>query len=149
MTCINEEKLAWRIGKLYKTRDPFAVCRGMGIKVIYSPLVDLLGYYQQVDGTDVICINEGIDLYQSYFVCAHELYHALAHEGENRMYMDRHTYQVPGKRELAANRFAALFLFPDDDELIEYGELSLVQLSVITGMPADIVEWRYSQIRLW
>lgn len=146
MTCTNEKKLAYRIGKLFETRDPFAVCREMGIKVIYSPLVDLLGYYQQVDGIDVICINEGINLYQSYFVCAHELYHALAHEGENRMYMDRHTYQVPGKRELAANRFAALFLFPDDDELIEYSEYSLEQLSAVMGLPAELVNWRYEQI---
>lgn len=142
----NIKILALRLNSFFRTRNPFIICEEMGITVIYDELIDLYGYYNKVDGCDVICINESLEPCQAAYVCAHELYHFLKDDGENRFYMDRRTYQVPEKFERRANHFAAFLLWPDDDELLEYVDYTREQLSALMGIPEEMVEWRYEQI---
>ena len=68
------------------------------------------------------------------------------HADSNAIYLDTRTYQVIGKYERSADHFAAFLLWPDDNELIEYSEYSLEQLSAVMGLPAELVNWRYEQI---
>lgn len=143
---MREKEIAIKLMKKFETRNPFKICEQFGILVKYDALNGPLGFYQRVLGSDVICIDVNQPAHIAYYICAHELYHALEHSGQNRMYLERRTLQIPGKFEKSADRFAAYFLYPYDEELIEYVDYSLKRLSCITGLPEDLVKWRYDQI---
>lgn len=141
-----EEKLAKKLYQKYKTDDPFAICEAMGYLTVFAPLVEVRGFYQRVLRNHIIYIDEGLLEEEQRFVCAHELGHSLLHKGENAIYLDRRTLQVVGKYERSADRFAAVLLCPDDDELLDYADQSIDQLSALFGLPPELVAWRYRQI---
>ena len=112
--------LARKLSRRYHTTDPFALCDEMGILVLMVPLVDIRGFYQRRLRNRIIYIDNSLPDYLQRWVCAHELGHALMHDGTNAIYLDTHTYQVIGKYERSADRFAAALLCPDEEDLPEY-----------------------------
>lgn len=130
----------------FQTVNPFEICQAMSITIIYAHLSGVRGFYQCGDFGDIIYIDQSISAEEQSFVCAHELGHALLDGDANAIFLNRHTYQVIGKYEKAADRFATMLLWPDDTELLEYADLSLEQLSHMMGLPQDLVVWRYQQI---
>ena len=143
-----ELSLAKKIYRKHRTNDPFQICREMGYIVLFVPLVGVRGFYQHIIRNNIIYIDESLPEHVQRFVCAHELGHSLLHRDSNAIYLDSRTFQVVGKYEKAANRFSAGLLYPDDGELLEYAEYSLERLARILGLPPELVEWRYGQIRL-
>lgn len=143
---MKERSIALAVLKRFKTTNPFEICMAMRISVVFTQLNGNRGFFQRAYGSDVLYIEERLSDYEQRFVCAHELGHAFLHADSNAVYLDSRTYQVIGKYENSANRFAVYLLFPDDGELIEYADYSLEQLSGLMGMPAELVRWRYEQI---
>ena len=130
----------------FQTVNPFEICQAMSITIVYAHLSGVRGFYQHGDFGDIIYIDQSIPAEEQSFVCAHELGHALLDGDANAIFLNRYTYQVIGKYEKAADRFAAMLLGPDDNALLEYADLSLEQLSCLLGMPEELVKWRYQQI---
>lgn len=144
---VNEKWLVQTLASQYQTYNPFVLCRELGIQVIFTELAGIRGFYHHELDTDAIYIESSLSTYESEFICAHELGHALLHGDTNAAFLANHTYQVMGKFEKAADHFAAILLWPDDNELLEYSHLSLGQLSNLMGMPEDLIKWRYNQIK--
>ena len=142
-----ELSLAKKIYRKYKTNDPFQICEESGHIVLFVPLTGVRGYYQHIIRNNIIYINESLPEHVQRFVCAHELGHSLMHRDSNAIYLDSRTFQVVGKYEKAANRFSAGLLYPEDEELLEYADCSLDQLTKILGLPSELVKWRYGQIK--
>lgn len=140
-----ELPLARKLIRQHQTSDPFTLCDDLGILVLMVPLVGVRGFYQRRLRNRIIYIDSALPDYLQRWVCAHELGHALMHGDTNAIYLDSHTYQVIGKYERSADRFAASLLCPEQDELTEYEGFSAEQLSAVFGVPVDLVIWRYNE----
>lgn len=143
---VSERKLVLALANKFQTYNPFELCDAMGISIVWTPLNSSRGFYQRELETDTIYIDPSLPLPEQEFVCAHELGHVLMHGGTNAIFLANHTYTCMNKYERRANRFAAMLLWPDDGELIEFADLSLEQLSTLMGIPEELVAWRYQQI---
>ena len=143
----NEEKTARAIIGWSGCTEPFAICRQLGIHVLFSPLKGVRGFCERSFDVDMIFIDTALNPDEAAFVCSHELGHLLMHS-VNSEFLASHTYQVVGKYELSADRFATMLLWPDDHELLEYADLSLEHLSNLMGVSEDLVKWRYEQISM-
>lgn len=143
----DELKLAQKLVRRYHTNDPFEICENLGYIVLMVPLKGVRGFYQQKIRNRIIYIDQNQPEHIQRWVCAHELGHALMHDGTNAIYLDSHTYQVVGKFERSADRFAAALLCPDEEELEDYEGYSAEQLSALLGVPTELVSWRYMQAK--
>ncbi|WP_052378070.1 ImmA/IrrE family metallo-endopeptidase [Robinsoniella sp. KNHs210] len=74
-------------------------------------------------------------------VMAHELGHAIMHSKENCYFLEHHTLMLTNKNEVEANRFAVNLLI-SDDELSDYKEFTVDQISRITGYGMKLIELR-------
>ena len=137
--------LAQKLMRRYHTNDPFELCECLDYIVLMVPLKGIRGFYQKSLRNHLIYINDSLPFHIQRCVCAHELGHALMHNSSNRIYLDNHTYQVTGKYERAADRFAAALLCPEKEELEQYEGFSAEQLASVFGVPVDLVIWRYNE----
>lgn len=135
-----------RLCKQYDSSDPFTLARQMKVDVIYEPLGTIRGYYSHFSRKKIIHINNALDENREAFVCAHELGHAILHPKSNTPFLRDYTLFSVNKLEIEANRFASCILY-SDEELLEYTDYSLDQLTKILGLPPELVKWRYSQIK--
>ena len=106
----------------HETRDPFRLCKELGIILLFVPLVRVNGFYQRYNGQDIIYINQDLTYDEKRLVCAHELGHAILHSDINTIFLET-LQQVETKYELEANAFAINLLYED---LNLSGELPLV-----------------------
>lgn len=103
-----------RLAKIYKTRDPFEVIRGLNIILIMCPLVGVKGFYQHFQRNNINYIDEKLPRNDKIFVCAHELGHMFLHKKANAIFMDTMTHFNTRKYEYEADKFAMEFLVSDD-----------------------------------
>ena len=62
----------------YNTRNPYEICRKMGIDIAYDDLGDTVkGYYRRVFGGDFIVINLNLSDCLKFWVLLHELGHVV------------------------------------------------------------------------
>lgn len=137
---------AMRLSKRYESTNPFTVAREMHIDVLYEPLGTIRGYYSHFSRKKIIHINSDLEDDQQLLVCAHELGHAVLHPKSNTPFLRKYTFFSVDKLETEANRFMACFLY-SDDELEEYRDCSIDHVCRILGLPWELVQWRYNQIR--
>lgn len=126
----------------FNTRDPIVIAEGLGIHVKYENLGKLNGYYHEVHGLKVIAINQELNEYDMRFTAAHELGHALMHEGINVLFLNAHTQYCTGTLEREANTFAAFLLFTDED-VEESKHMSVPQIMQRYGISQQIVFDRF------
>lgn len=115
----------------YNTTDPFTMARGMGAIVIEVPLVNVNGFYQRYEDTDIIYINQGLSDDEKILVCAHELGHMVLHYDVNSILLDT-DLSVGGKYEIEANAFAVQLLQND--------------LNLNNEIP--IIDWTYNNLAI-
>lgn len=96
----------------YETNNPFALCKQLGITIIFHDLMGVRGYYAQEQDQHFIVIAKGYSEAVTAYICAHELAHFLFHKGLNRIFMDSHTFMVQDKYENEADQFALELLYP-------------------------------------
>ena len=100
--------------KKHGTADPFRICRGEGITVLYrEDFRTLKGAFAALCGQPFVFINGTLSEAMQRMVCAHELGHALLHGGEEKAFFS--DADLPGcdRREREANTFAAELLLED------------------------------------
>lgn len=123
----------------YGTNNPFELCDLLKIKIAYSKLGNINGYFIKVPKNKFIVLNEDLNCVKQKFVCAHELGHALLHSELNTLFLQRNTLNIKGKYENQANEFAAELLI--DDDLLRYFEgYSIDTISNSTGIDSKYLE---------
>jgi len=98
------------------TRDSFLIAQYYGIRLSFRPANTGLFKAQTIrmeKYPTIICLNENYTLLSQKILCAHELGHALMHDGVN--YFDINQRNVRGDEEFEANLFAVALLFDDRD----------------------------------
>lgn len=90
----------------FKTANPFEICELKNIEVQKKPLGSLNGIYRYHKRRQFITLNIDSMTYQQFMTCGHELYHALEHPKENKIFLST-THFVNNKKEIACDRFSA------------------------------------------
>lgn len=127
--------------RLFGTRDPFEMIKGMNVILVFYSLEGVRGFYQYFKRNNIIYIDESLSRHDQQFVCAHELGHMFMHRRSNAIFMDTRTQFNSSKYELEADRFAVNLLIPDSI-LDEYADYSTEQLSRILGYEQKLIELR-------
>lgn len=96
------------------TNDPFKLAKYIGILIVFEPLGNTLGYYNKHFRIPIIHINQDANRELQYFICAHELGHAIKHADINTSFLKKHTLFSTDKLEIEANTFAVELLLPDE-----------------------------------
>lgn len=129
---MNEQlkKLVYFIGNHYRSYDPFILCEKMNIDVKYKPfLSEPLGETTYFRNRPIIILADSLRYSnQRYFVCAHELGHAINHQGLASFYTSNKLNK--GKLEVEADKFACALIgmlyvedtgeFPDSIKELEW-----------------------------
>ena len=103
---------------------------------LYTPLKELQGYYIRSHRVKVICINSNADEHQLKYICAHELGHALLHDGLNIHYLTNHCHFTTGRYEREADIFAMELLLADSDE----DSATIYDMAKSVGLPIRVAE---------
>lgn len=105
------------VGKLkqkYNSANPFTICEKMDIQIRYVPFLNNpKGQFQELLGRSVILLNHELKYSEErFYICAHELGHAIFHQGLSRVIM---SLLDPPEANQKAKRIALppilLFLF--------------------------------------
>ena len=105
------ERMVRELTKKHETHDPFALCREMGIEILFVPLTKKVrGFYQRIDSLDIIYLSDSLSETEQIPVLAHELGHCLLHKGLNSFFVVRSTLYPVGKFEKEADEFARQLL---------------------------------------
>lgn len=118
----------------FKSSNPFFIANKLDIIVIHEDLGNTLGYYSKHFRTKFIHVNEKVSEKSSFFVCAHELGHALLHSESNTPFLKKNTFFSTEKIELEANFFAMHLLFSSVQRGITYCEFKDY------GIPKELVQ---------
>ena len=109
------KELARQLAERFGTADPFALCAALDITVLPVGLPPgVKGFYGCVRGARVLYLNGALEENERRTVCAHELGHALLHEGHNALFLRERTDFVMERYEREADLFAALLLLPEE-----------------------------------
>lgn len=127
--------------RLFGTRDPFEMIKGMDVILVFYPLDGVRGFYQYFKWNNIIYIDESLSRHDQQFVCAHELGHMFLHKRSNALFMDTRTQFNTSRYELEADKFAVNLLI-SDSVLREYPDYSTDQLSRLFGYSKKLIELR-------
>lgn len=127
--------------RLFGTRDPFEMIKGMNVILVFYPLDGVRGFYQYFKRNNIIYIDESLSQHDQQFVCAHELGHMFLHKRSNVLFMDTRTHFNTSRYELEADKFAVNLLI-SDSVLREYPDYSTDQLSRLFGYSKKLIELR-------
>lgn len=130
----------------FGTRDPFKIADALGYTLIYTPLIGIRGFYQHIQRCKLIYLDDAMSEDEARFVCAHELGHALLHNGYNRIFMDTKTHMVTSRYERDANRFAVELLF-GDEEMRTFMGYPLPTIAACLGVSEELAEYRMQALK--
>lgn len=133
-----------RVAKVYKTRDPFEVIRGLNVILVFCSLVGVKGFYQHFQRNNIIYIDEKLPRIEKTFVCAHELGHMFLHKKANVIFMDTMTHFNTRKYEYEADKFAMEFLISDEMilELCREKVYTIDMLERLWGYKKELIRLR-------
>jgi len=116
------KSLVKRLVNKYGTNDPFKIANLMGVIIKFESLGSALGYYDKHFRVPIIHIDQNATKETQFFICAHELGHAVQHPDTNTSFLKKNTLFSTDKLEIEANTFAVELLLPD--ELFKYQDES-------------------------
>lgn len=137
------KELARQLAERFGTADPFALCAALDITVLPVGLPPgVRGFYGCAHGACILYLNGALEENERRTVCAHELGHALLHEGHNALFLRERTDFVMERYEREADLFAGYLLLDGEtvEECLRNGWTS-EQAAAFTGLPAHIVEY--------
>ncbi|MHC5249822.1 ImmA/IrrE family metallo-endopeptidase [Enterococcus sp. LJL90] len=103
-------ELIAKLKSLCGSYNPFIICAFLNIDIRYVPFLDNpRGQFQEILNRKVIFLSNSLmESPERFYVCAHELGHALLHEGISNYYVLNRTTR--SKMESEADRFATNIL---------------------------------------
>lgn len=135
------KKRANRLARMFKSRNPFEIIKGMNVILVHYPLSGVRGFYQYFQRNNIIYLDERLPENSQKFVLAHELGHMLLHKKSNAIFMDTRTQFCTSKYELEADQFAIELLL-SDEEISEYREQNFTteQIAHRTGYYKRLID---------
>lgn len=133
----------------FKTRNPFELCDCLNIPILYEPLGNIKGFFQNTLNTPIIHLNSNLNEYEIKCVLSHELGHAVLHKDLNVCFLKHYTFSVADKYENEANKFTAELLI-DDNSLIDILEINNLitceDLSKYFSVPTEFISYKFSSL---
>ena len=126
----------------YRTNNPYELCEYLNIKIFYSELGNIKGFYQSAPKNKIIHINYNLDNNSMMWTLAHELGHALLHSKINILFLENHTHMVKNKYEIEADTFAAELLI-DDSLLHYYDGYTMDNIAESEGMDPKFLKYKF------
>ncbi len=131
----------------YGTRDPFEICRCMGIRIHYKDLGPALkAFYFYQSRIKNIVINSSADQVLHPVLCAHELGHALLHENVAtlRGFQELNLFGTLSPAEYEANLFAADLIISDEEllGLMQDPDKSLFTMASELYVPVQLSDFK-------
>ncbi|MFQ9195279.1 MAG: ImmA/IrrE family metallo-endopeptidase [Candidatus Gastranaerophilaceae bacterium] len=124
----------------YNTRNPFEIADHLGI-LYQIGNIGCAGCYMFLKNHRYIFLSQDLEKHELKMVMAHELGHAILHTKQNCYFIRNKTLLLNSKIEKEANIFAATLLI-SEDELSEYKDYTLKQLSKILGYSEQLIQLR-------
>lgn len=125
----------------YGTKNPYTIAKEMGVTIVYEDLGTVHGYYNKQLRDKQIHINQNLSKQQMLFTMYHELGHVIMHPNVSTPFLASSTFLSVNKLEIEANTFAMYFLISDDD-LKEYRDYCIPQLSMLFGYDEELISLR-------
>lgn len=131
----------------FKTRNPFELCDCLNIPILYEPLGNIKGFFQNILNTPIIHLNSNLNEHEVNCVVSHELGHAVLHKDLNVCFLKHYTFSVTDKYENEANKFTAELLIEDSSltDILEINNLITCEdLSKYFSLPSEFISYKFS-----
>jgi Zn-dependent peptidase ImmA (M78 family) len=141
-----------RLVKKYKTRDPYALCKAMGIQIRYKDCENLLkAYFVVVSRIKSIVLNNRVGEVVARILIAHELGHAVLHRelAFLRGFQEFELFDSASKAEYEANLFAAELLIEDEEllSLLNDENNSFFGVAREFNVPAELLDFKFRVLK--
>lgn len=136
--------------KKYDTRDPYELCRLLGIKVHFYDLEKKLkGFFYYQSRQKNIVIDTNVNEVLERILIAHELGHAILHTkiAMMRGFHEMEVLDSGSVEEDEANFFAAELLLEDEKVLECLAEYSFFETAKQLYVPAALLDYKFSLLR--
>lgn len=110
----------------YNTCNPYDLAEKLGFILYEDKLGADRGYYLKVYDDVFIVINEAMQDYEKMFTAAHELGHAVLHDGLNICKLRSGTYFSGSRYEKEADMFAIRLLMHNIENANELGHIAKI-----------------------
>lgn len=138
------KSLVIHLVKKYGTNDPFKIAELMGVIIKFESLGTALGYYDKHFRVPIIHINHNAIKETQFFVCAHELGHAVQHPDTNTSFLKTRTLFSTDRLEIEANTFAIELLLPDELFINQNESCFTVDDAIYeNGIPEELLYLKY------
>jgi Zn-dependent peptidase ImmA (M78 family) len=111
----------------------------MGIIIRFESLGSTLGYYDKHFRVPIIHINQNATKENQFFICAHELGHAVQHPDTNTSFLKKNTLFTTDRFEIEANTFAVEMLLPDELFKSNDSDFPLYNAIKEKGVPEELL----------
>ena len=136
----------------YGTRDPYELCRALGIKIHYIDMQKKLkGFFFYQSRQKNIVIDCNVNKVLELILVAHELGHAVLHtevalmHGFQEMEVLENRQDMPEENE--ANIFAAELLLDDKTVLEHLSKESFFEAASALYVPAALLDYKFMILR--
>lgn len=146
-TAIHIAETVEKLVKKYDTRDPYELCRLLGIKVHFIDMKKKLkGFFFYQSRQKNIVIDDNVNDVLERILIAHELGHAVLHTKIAMMkgFQEMEVFDSSSKEEDEANFFAAELLLEDDEVLSCLSEYSFFEAAQRLYVPAALLDYKFS-----
>lgn len=134
-------KLADKLAKKYKTRNPYELAEALGIVVRYHSFKNLKGVYKIINKVRFVILNNDLKEYMAKMVLWHEIGHDSLHRNDVKnigSFKEFVLFDMSKSRmEYEANIFAAQLAL-SDEEVLEYISYGYDIAQIANAMESDI-----------
>jgi Zn-dependent peptidase ImmA (M78 family) len=133
--------------KKYDTRDPYELCKCLGIKIhFYDMEKKLKGFFFYQSRQKNIVIDSNVNDILERILVAHELGHAVLHTQIAMMkgFQEMEVLDGSSLEEDEANFFAAELLLEDSEVLELLSEYSFFETAKQLYVPAALLDYKFS-----
>lgn len=136
-----------KLVKKYDTKDPYELCRALGIKIhFYNMEKKLKGFFFYQSRQKNIVIDSNVNEVLERILIAHELGHAVLHTKIAMMkgFQEMEVLDGSSLEEDEANFFAAELLLDDNEVLENLSEYSFFETAQRLFVPAALLDYKFS-----
>ena len=135
--------------KKYDERDPFRLCRAMGIKLIFQPMGKdpdaVKGFFLESKRIRIITINSDLPEIIQRIIVAHEICHAMFHRRSGiHAFHEVALFDQNSIMEKEANLFAAEYLL-SDEKVFDVLNRDTTFFSAASALlvPAELLDFKF------